>query len=108
MQQRQRRVKLHQCQHAIPLHMAGSLLPGALVNARVKAVLSDGLLVSFLTYFTGTIDPFHLGQARVLTSSPAKRSTLTCLYYALYCCCSCGAEGDLSNFVHQVHALQCT
>lgn len=41
---------------------AGSLLPGALVNVRVKAVLSDGLLVSFLTYFTGTVDPFHLGQ----------------------------------------------
>ncbi len=34
------------------------------MNARVKAVLSDGLLVSFLTYFSGTVDPFHLGQAR--------------------------------------------
>jgi hypothetical protein len=44
--------------------LAGGLLPGTLVNARVKAVLSDGLQVSFLTYFTGTVDPFHLGQAR--------------------------------------------
>jgi rRNA biogenesis protein RRP5 len=38
-----------------------SLLPGSLVTARVRSVLSDGLLVSFLTFFTGTIDPFHLG-----------------------------------------------
>ena len=40
------------------------------MNARVKAVLSDGLLVTFLSYFTGTIDPFHLGQARPLTPAP--------------------------------------
>lgn len=36
------------------------------MNARVKAVLSDGLLVSFLAYFTGTVDPFHLGQVRTV------------------------------------------
>ena len=24
-------------------------------------MLSDGLLCSFLTYFSGTVDPFHLG-----------------------------------------------
>lgn len=41
---------------------AGSLLPGSLVNARVRNVLSDGLLLSFLTYFNGTIDSFHLAQ----------------------------------------------
>lgn len=29
----------------------GSLLPGQLVTARVRNVLSDGLLASFLTYF---------------------------------------------------------
>ncbi len=40
---------------------AGSLQPGALVAARVRSVLSDGLLVSFLTFFSGTVDPFHLG-----------------------------------------------
>ncbi|KAL4451480.1 hypothetical protein ABPG75_007142 [Micractinium tetrahymenae] len=39
----------------------GSLLPGQLVTARVRNVLSDGLLCSFLTYFSGTVDPFHLG-----------------------------------------------
>ncbi|PRW20900.1 RRP5-like protein [Chlorella sorokiniana] len=39
----------------------GSLLPGQLVTARVRNVLSDGLLTSFLTYFSGTVDPFHLG-----------------------------------------------
>jgi hypothetical protein len=40
---------------ASPLWMpslpAGSLLPGQLVTARVRNVLSDGLLCSFLTYF---------------------------------------------------------
>ena len=40
----------------------GSLLPGMLVNAKVRNVLSDGLLVSFLTFFNGTIDCFHLSQ----------------------------------------------
>ncbi len=40
-----------------------SLIPGMLVNVNVRNVLSDGLLVSFLTFFTGTIDPFHLDRA---------------------------------------------
>ena len=31
------------------------LIPGAMVNARVRAVLKDGLLLSFLTYFMGTV-----------------------------------------------------
>ena len=44
-----------------PPSRAGSLVPGALVAARVRAVLSDGLLCSFLTFFSGTVDPFHLG-----------------------------------------------
>ncbi len=44
----------------------GSLLPGMLVNARVRNVLSDGLLVSFLTYFNGTVDCFHLSQVTSL------------------------------------------
>ncbi|KAJ7541483.1 hypothetical protein O6H91_10G061600 [Diphasiastrum complanatum] len=38
----------------------GLLLPGTLVNARVRSVLRNGLLLSFLTYFTGTVDIFHL------------------------------------------------
>ncbi|KAI8105276.1 hypothetical protein M9435_000444 [Picochlorum sp. BPE23] len=40
----------------------GSLLPGYLVNAKVGKILSDGIVVSFLTFFNGTVDPFHLGQ----------------------------------------------
>ena len=36
------------------------------MNARVRNVLSDGLLLSFLTYFNGTIDSFHLAQVRPL------------------------------------------
>ncbi len=39
-----------------------SLTPGSLVNVKVQNILSDGLLVSFLTFFTGTIDPFHLDK----------------------------------------------
>lgn len=36
------------------------LIPGSLVEARVQSVLSSGLVVSFLTFFTGTVDVFHL------------------------------------------------
>eukprot|EP00250_Pteridium_aquilinum_P021384 c25103_g1_i1 orf=322-6036(-) len=36
------------------------LIPGTLVNARVRAVLKNGLLLSFLTYFTGMVNIFHL------------------------------------------------
>lgn len=53
---------------------AGSLLPGSLVNARVRNILSDGLLVSFLTYFNGTIDSFHLAQVRHSCSPACMRS----------------------------------
>jgi len=38
-----------------------TLLPGMLVNARVKAVLADGLQMNFMTYFTATVDAFHVG-----------------------------------------------
>lgn len=31
------------------------LVPGMMVNARVKSVLENGVLLSFLTYFTGTV-----------------------------------------------------
>jgi rRNA biogenesis protein RRP5 len=36
-----------------------ALLPGALVPARVRAVLADGLQMSFLTYFTARARPIH-------------------------------------------------
>ena len=39
-------------------------MPGALVEASVKHVLSDGLLLSFLAFFTGTVDQFHLAQVK--------------------------------------------
>jgi rRNA biogenesis protein RRP5 len=48
-----------------------TLVPGALVSARVRNVLSDGLLLSFLTFFTGTVDPFHLGAAAGAGAAPA-------------------------------------
>ncbi|XP_061360719.1 rRNA biogenesis protein RRP5 isoform X2 [Gastrolobium bilobum] len=31
-----------------------------MVNARVKSILENGVMLSFLTYFTGTVDLFHL------------------------------------------------
>jgi hypothetical protein len=37
-----------------------------LVNARVRNVLADGLLVSFLTFFNGTVDGFHLSQVLLM------------------------------------------
>ncbi|XP_050889159.1 rRNA biogenesis protein RRP5 [Lathyrus oleraceus] len=36
------------------------LVPGVMVNARVKSILENGVMLSFLTYFTGTVDLFHL------------------------------------------------
>ncbi|KAF5737374.1 protein RRP5 isoform X2 [Tripterygium wilfordii] len=36
------------------------LVPGMMVNARVQSTLENGIMLSFLTYFTGTVDMFHL------------------------------------------------
>ncbi|XP_010934562.1 rRNA biogenesis protein RRP5 isoform X2 [Elaeis guineensis] len=36
------------------------LVPGMMVNARVHSTLENGIMLSFLTYFTGTVDIFHL------------------------------------------------
>ncbi|KAG6700889.1 hypothetical protein I3842_08G135300 [Carya illinoinensis] len=36
------------------------LVPGMMVNARVQSTLENGVMLSFLTYFTGTVDIFHL------------------------------------------------
>ncbi|KAH7661832.1 Nucleic acid-binding proteins protein [Dioscorea alata] len=36
------------------------LVPGMMVNARVHSTLENGIMLSFLTYFTGTVDVFHL------------------------------------------------
>ncbi|CAN0879206.1 rRNA biogenesis protein RRP5 [Linum grandiflorum] len=36
------------------------LIPGMMVNARVQTTLENGVMLSFLTYFTGTVDMFHL------------------------------------------------
>ena len=38
-----------------------TLLPGMLVNSRVKQILSDGIVCTFMTYFSGTVDCFHTG-----------------------------------------------
>lgn len=31
------------------------LVPGMMINARVKSILENGVMLSFLTYFTGTV-----------------------------------------------------
>ncbi|KAI8558819.1 hypothetical protein RHMOL_Rhmol04G0125900 [Rhododendron molle] len=36
------------------------LIPGMMVNARVQSTLENGIMLSFLTYFTGTVDMYHL------------------------------------------------
>ncbi|WOG99939.1 hypothetical protein DCAR_0519295 [Daucus carota subsp. sativus] len=36
------------------------LVPGMMVNAHVKSTLENGILLSFLTYFSGTVDIFNL------------------------------------------------
>ncbi|KAF2307727.1 hypothetical protein GH714_031256 [Hevea brasiliensis] len=39
------------------------LVPGMMVNARVQSTLENGIMLSFLTYFTGTVDVLHLQNA---------------------------------------------
>ena len=46
-----------------------TLLPGMLVNSRVKQILSDGLSVSFMTYFSGTVDCFHVNAPKGVSSA---------------------------------------
>lgn len=39
------------------------LIPGMMMNARVHTVLENGVMLSFLTYFTGTADIFNLSNS---------------------------------------------
>lgn len=39
------------------------LVPGMMVNARVQSTIENGVMLSFLTYFSGTVDMFHLESA---------------------------------------------
>ncbi|KAJ4823880.1 hypothetical protein Tsubulata_010462 [Turnera subulata] len=36
------------------------LVPGMMVNSRVQSTLENGIMLSFLTYFTGTVDIYNL------------------------------------------------
>ncbi|KAL0428653.1 UNVERIFIED_CONTAM: rRNA biogenesis protein RRP5 [Sesamum latifolium] len=38
------------------------LVPGMMVNAHVQSTLENGIMLSFLTYFTGTVDVFNLDK----------------------------------------------
>lgn len=46
--------------------MPDALVPGMLVSATVQSVLSDGLVLSFLTFFSGTVDSYHLQEPGAL------------------------------------------
>ncbi|XP_062219315.1 rRNA biogenesis protein RRP5 isoform X2 [Phragmites australis] len=39
------------------------LIPGMMINARVHSVLENGVMLSFLTYFSGTVDIFNLSNS---------------------------------------------
>ncbi|XP_047065706.1 rRNA biogenesis protein RRP5 [Lolium rigidum] len=39
------------------------LIPGMMMSARVHSVLENGIMLSFLTYFTGTADIFNLSNS---------------------------------------------
>jgi hypothetical protein len=41
--------------------MLESLLPGTLVNARVKKVQENCIVVTVASFYEGTIDAFHVG-----------------------------------------------
>jgi rRNA biogenesis protein RRP5 len=47
-----------------------ALQPGDLVSCRVRAVLADGLSLSFLGLFSGTVDWFHLGRGTHAGAKP--------------------------------------
>ena len=59
--------------HVVPMHSqlsmlsdsAGTLQPGSLVNAKIVKILDDGLVLSFLTYFSGTVNSFHIPQVSI-------------------------------------------
>ena len=46
-------------------------MPGALVAAKIEKVLSDGLTLSFLSFFTGTVDQFHLAEVKKTAADTA-------------------------------------
>ena len=52
--------------HESDFTSVSTLLPGMLVNARVKAVLKDGVSANFMTYFVGAVDAFHVGDDAAL------------------------------------------
>ena len=42
------------------------------MNVRVRHVLSDGLVVSFLMFFQGTVDLFHMREVYTHLLLPSK------------------------------------
>lgn len=59
-------------------------MPGALVSAKIEKVLSDGLSLSFLTFFSGTADQFHLAQVWLPFFTP---HDLSCMLAELVMLC---------------------
>ncbi|XP_020258376.1 rRNA biogenesis protein RRP5 [Asparagus officinalis] len=55
------------------------LVPGMMVNARIHSILENGIMLCFLTYFTGTVCFFEYDQnkkvnARILFIDPSSRA----------------------------------
>lgn len=50
------------------------LVPGMMVDARVRSTLQNGILLSFLTYFTGTVSfawtMLSIGSAIIIEDTP--------------------------------------
>ena len=59
--------------HESDFTSVSTLLPGMLVNARVKAVLKDGVSANFMTYFVGAVDAFHVGDDAAFAKNDEKK-----------------------------------
>ena len=60
--------------HESDFTSVSTLLPGMLVNARVKAVLKDGVSANFMTYFVGAVDAFHVGDDAAFAKNDERKS----------------------------------
>ncbi|KPP72797.1 protein RRP5-like, partial [Scleropages formosus] len=57
-----------------------SLLPGLLVNAEIKKVTKNGLVLEFLSSFTGTVDFLNMDPERAESYSPGDKLKACVLY----------------------------
>ncbi|XP_026861413.2 protein RRP5 homolog [Electrophorus electricus] len=58
----------------------GSLLPGLLVQAHIKKVTAHGLIVTFLSSYTGTVDFMHIDPDKLSTYAVGNKVNARILY----------------------------